>query len=54
MIVGDYESSYTWGKFDMIDWVYLWNYGVEVWCNLEGRFVTIEADLSHLAGQSYE
>ena len=31
-----------------------WNYGKEVWCNLEGRYMHIVADLSHLAGQSYE
>ena len=28
----------------------LWNYGKEIWCNLEGRYVHIVADLSHLAG----
>ena len=31
----------------------IWNYGNEVWCNLEGRFMHIVADLSHLEGQSY-
>ena len=32
----------------------MWNYGVEAWCNLEGRYVTIVADNSHRSGQWYE
>ena len=28
----------------------LWNFGLEKWCNLEGRYMHIVADLSHLAG----
>ena len=28
----------------------IWNYGKEVWCNLEGRYMHIVADLSHLVG----
>ena len=32
----------------------IWNYGKEIWCNLEGRYMHIVADLSHLAGQGYE
>ena len=31
----------------------IWNYGHEAWCNLEGRYTHIVADLSHLAGQGY-
>ena len=31
----------------------IWNYGKEVWCNLEGRFMHIVADLSHLSALSY-
>ena len=31
----------------------VWNYGKEIWCNLEGRYMHIVADLSHLAGQHY-
>ena len=27
---------------------YEWTYGIEVWCNLEGQYVHIVADLSHL------
>ena len=41
-------------------WVYggstyenVWNFGKEVWCNLEGRYMHIVADLNHLAGQGY-
>ena len=29
---------------------YVWTYGIEVWCNLEGQYVHIVADLSHLTG----
>ena len=32
----------------------LWNYGIEIWCNLEGQYVTMVADLAHLSGQVYE
>ena len=28
----------------------VWTYGIEVWCNLEGQYVHIVADLSHLGG----
>ena len=27
---------------------YVWTYGIEVWCNMEGQYVHIVADLSHL------
>ena len=27
----------------------MWNYGKEVWCNLEGQYVTLVADLSALS-----
>ena len=32
----------------------LWRYGFEAWCNLEGRFVTLVGDLSHMENQYYE
>ena len=32
----------------------LWNYGIELWCNLEGQYVTLVADLAHLTGQTYQ
>ena len=28
----------------------LWNYGIEIWCNLEGQYVTMVADLADLTG----
>ena len=31
----------------------IWNTGKEIWCNLEGRYMHIIADLAHLAGQDY-
>ena len=33
------------------DW---WNYGIEIWCNLEGQYITMVADLAHLNSQTYE
>ena len=30
-----------------------WKYGKEVWCNLEGRYMHIVADLSHLLSVPY-
>ena len=33
---------------------FMWNYGFEAWCNLEGRYVTIVADISNLSGAAYE
>ena len=31
----------------------IWNYGKEAWCNLEGRYLHIIADLSHIAEEDY-
>ena len=31
----------------------MWNYGAEIWCNLEGQYTTIVADLAILSG-AYE
>ena len=28
----------------------LWNYGIEIWCNLEGQYITMVADLADLSG----
>ena len=33
--------------------LYMWNYGAEIWCNLEGQYTTIVADLTDLSG-AYE
>ena len=32
----------------------MWKYGKELWCNLEGQYMTIVADLSHRTGTVYE
>ena len=32
----------------------MWRYGKEAWCNLEGRYIHIVANLTHLSTQSYE
>ena len=29
---------------------YVWTYGIEKWCNLEGQYLHIVADLRHLVG----
>ena len=41
-----YHSNSHWGSD-------LWNFGKEVWCNLEGRYMHIVADVSHLATLGY-
>ena len=48
MKVGDTQNYHDWKHHTN-----LWNYGHEAWCNLEGRYTHIVADLSHLAGQGY-
>ena len=48
--VDDTSSSYL---YDSDKNHYLWNFGKEVWCNLEGQFVTILADLSALANEDW-
>ena len=32
----------------------LWNFGKEIWCNLEGQYTHIVSDMSHLSGQDYQ
>ena len=44
----DYTSGAETGSGDM------WKFGAEVWCNNQGRYTTIVADLKRLAGRSYE
>ena len=29
---------------------YVWTYGMEKWCNMEGQYIHIVADLRHLVG----
>lgn len=31
-----------------------WNYGKEIWCNLEGRYTHIRSNLSQYADQEYK
>ena len=47
----DDVNSYTAGSYsgDSVTGE-LWNYGIEIWCNLEGQYVTFVADLAHLSG----
>ena len=52
--MGNTTSSYTSGIYNFAAPEPFWNYGVEVWCNLEGRYVTLVADLANLKGTSYE
>ena len=51
------DSNYAFVSYDdngtPRDNVKVWNYGRENWCNLQGRYTTIVADLSQLTG-SYE
>ena len=51
----DDPDSFTYGEYTATDDSGdLWNYGIEIWCNLEGQFVTLVANLAHLNGESYE
>ena len=56
MVVNDLAKSYTSGTYS--GWSRsgdMWNYGFEAWCNLEGQYVTIVADLANLKSlPSYE
>ena len=52
MRADDSANYHTWilNGFTYSD---VWNYGKEIWCNLEGRYMHIISDLNHLAGQGY-
>ena len=41
----DESSSYN---NDHHSWDRMWNYGSEIWCNLEGQYVSLVADLTVL------
>ena len=32
------------------EYVSMWNYGAEIWCNLEGQYISIVADLTDFSG----
>ena len=48
--VASYKAIETSQTYDNASW---WNYGREIWCNLEGQYTTIVADLTSLTG-AYE
>ena len=53
----DDSESYTYGELTAKNVKAsgdLWNYGLEKWCNMEGQYMTLVFDLSHLRGESYE
>ena len=52
MKTDDSSSYHSWNQTS-VTYNDIWNYGKEVWCNLEGRYMHIVADLQHLAGQNY-
>ena len=43
MKVDDHANYHTWTTNS--EYTDMWNYGKEVWCNLEGRYMHIVADL---------
>ena len=46
----DDPNSYTYGESSNDGFKGdLWNYGIEIWCNLEGQYVTMLVDLTHLS-----
>ena len=53
MQTNDHSNYHSYTRYSTLH-TDIWNYGKEVWCNLEGRYMHIIADLSHLAGQGYE
>ena len=53
MRTDDPENYHDWIDNSATTHNNVWNYGKEIWCNLEGRYMHIVADLSHLAGQHY-
>ena len=44
------QSSSDGWYYDELASSIAWTYGKEIWCNLEGRYMYIIADLSHLVG----
>ena len=47
---GDYVSLADESEVTNASW---WNFGKEIWCNMEGQYTTIVADLTTLTG-AYE
>lgn len=40
------KATYTKGNGDTFTDASFWNYGKEIWCNKQGRYTTIVADLT--------
>ena len=53
MRTDDSANYHTW-NYAGTSYPAIWKNGKEVWCNLEGRYMHIVADLSHLAGTGYD
>ena len=49
----DSSNFYTDGNTNNFDNDLAWVYGFEVWCNIEGRYTHIVADLSHQKGEVF-
>ena len=49
MRTDDASNYHTW-TYEGVTYYDIWNYGRETWCNLEGQYMHIVADLTHLAG----
>ena len=39
------ETNYAWTT-DLFKSEQTWSYGIEVWCNMQGRYVHLVADMS--------
>ena len=52
MKTNDSANRHTWNVEGM-EYNDVWNYGKEVWCNLEGRYMHIVADFTHLIGTNF-
>ena len=46
----DDSANYHTYSYEHTPYPDIWNYGRETWCNLEGQYMHIVADLKHLAG----
>ena len=46
----DDPNSFTSGEYNGGSDDPFWNYGIEIWCNLESQYVTMVADLADLTG----
>ena len=50
MDINNTENSYEYGKYlTSGNEGNMWNYGFEAWCNLQGQYVTLLADLTNVS-----